>query len=133
MYIDLPSILCGPAATPRVTVARFKPCANPKDADDMSQHRSAGLTQYILHAFATKTHPYHVTTEDVSTSPILIEVTKITGHQCLRDRGGALAALYKTHWKGILRPIWQLELDLQTLPFWASGPDHRQLNTRHYQ
>ena len=31
---------------------------------------SAGLTQYVLHAFATKSPPYHVTTDDVSTPPI---------------------------------------------------------------
>ena len=104
LYLDLPSNLSGPAAKPRVTVARCKPCANPYDADDIPRHLPAGLTQYVLHAFATKSPPYHVTTDDVSTPPILIDVAKITGHQCVRGRGGAIAVLYETHWNGILRP-----------------------------
>ena len=51
-------------------MARYKPCANPYDADDIPRHLPAGLTQYVLHAFATKSPPYHVTTDDVSTPPI---------------------------------------------------------------
>ena len=97
LYLDLPSNISGPAAKPRVTVARCKPCANPYDADDIPRHLPAGLTQYVLHAFAIKSPPYHVTTDDVSTPPILIDVAKITGHQCVRGRGGAIAVLYETH------------------------------------
>ena len=138
LYLDLPSNLSGPAAKPRVTVARCKPCANPYDADDIPRHLPAGLTQYVLHAFATKSPPYHVTTDDVSTPPILIDVAKITGHQCVRGRGGAIAVLYETHWNGILRPTWEREMDLQTfrhliLAYWVNGPDHHQPNTRQYQ
>ena len=138
LYLDLPSNLSGPAAKPRVTVERCKPCANPYDADDIPRHLPAGLTQYVLHAFATKSPPYHVTTDDVSTPPILIDVAKITGHQCVRGRGGAIAVLYETHWKGILRPTWERELDLQAfrhliLAYWANGPEHHQPNTRQYQ
>ena len=138
LYFDLPSNLSGPPAKPRVTVARCKPCDNPYDADDIPRHLPAGLTQYVLHAFATKSPPYHVTTDDVSTPPILIDVAKITGHQCVRGRGGAIAVLYETHWNGILRPTWERELDLQAfrhliLAYWAKGPDHHQPNTRQYQ
>ena len=138
LYLDLPSNLSGPAAKPRVTVARCKPCDNPYDADDIPRHLPAGLTQYVLHAFATKSPPYHVTTDDVSTPPILIDVAKITGHQCVRGRGGAIAVLYETHWNGILRPTWERELDLQAfrhliLAYWAKGPDHHLPNTRQYQ
>ena len=101
----------------------------------MPRHLPAGLTQYVLHAFATKSPPYHVTTDDVATPPTSVEVTKISGHQCVRGRGGAIAVLYETHWKGILRPTWERELDLQAfrpkiLAYWASGPDHRQPNTQ---
>ena len=39
LYLDLPSNLSGPAAKPRVTVARCKPCANPYDA---AAHRCRG-------------------------------------------------------------------------------------------
>ena len=138
LYLDLPTKLSGPAAKPRVTVTRCKPCANPYDADDMPRHLPAGLTQYVLHTFATKSPPYYVTTDDVATPPTLIEVTKISGHQCVRGRGGTIAVLYETHWKGILRPTWERELDLQAfrpiiLAYWASSPDHRQPNTRQYQ
>ena len=138
LYLDLPSNLSGPAAKPRVTVAHCKPCANPYDADDIPRHALAGLTQYVLHAFATKSPPYHVTMDDVSTPPILIDVAKITGHQFVRGRGDAVAVLYETHWNGILRPTWERELDLQAfrhliLAYWANGPDHYQPNTRKYQ
>ena len=137
LYLDLLSNLCSPAAKPRVTVARSKPCANSYDVDDIPRHLPAGLTQYVLHAFATKLPPYHVTTDDVSTPPIIIEVAKITGHQCVRGRGGAIAVLYETHWNGIPRPTWEREMDLQAfrhliLAYWANGPDHHQPNTRKY-
>ena len=119
-------------------MARCKPCANPYDADDIPRHLPAGLAQYVLHAFATKSPPYHVTTDDVSTPPVLIDVAKITGHQCVRVRGGAIAVLYETHWNGILRLTWERELDLQAfrhliLAYWANDPDHHQPNTRQYQ
>ena len=74
----------------------------------------------------------------MTSPPLLIDVAKITGHQCVRGRGGAIAVLYETHWNGILRPTWEPELDLQAfrhliLAYWASGPDHHQPNTRQYQ
>ena len=125
LYLDLPSNLSGPAAKPRVTVARCKPCANPYDADDIPRHLPAGLTQYVLHAFAAKSPSYHVPTDDVSTP--LNRCHYITGHQCVRGRGGATAVSYETHWNGILRPTWERELDLQAfrhliLAYWANGP-----------
>ena len=88
LYLDLPSNLSDPAAKLRVTVTRCKPCANPYDADDMPRHLPGGLAQYVLHAFATKSPPYYVTTDDIATPSILTDVAKITGHQCVRGRGG---------------------------------------------
>ena len=136
IYLDLPSNLSGPAAKPRVTVARCKPCANPSDVDDMPIHLPAGLTQYVL--FATKSPPYHVTTDDIATPPVLIDVAEIADHQCVRGRGGAIAVLYETHWDSILRPTWERELDLQALRHhilscWAAGPAQHQPHTRQYQ
>ena len=140
LYLDLPSNLSGPTAKPRVTVARCKLCANPYDADDMLRHLPGGLTQYVLHAFATtgKSPPYRVTTDDIATTPILIDVVKITGHQCVRGRGGAVAVLYETHWDDLLRPTWERELDLQAfrrhiLSYWATEPAQHQSYTRQYQ
>ena len=95
LYLDLPSNLSGPAAKPRVTVARCKPCANPYDADDIPRHLPAGLTRYVVHAFAIKSPPYHVTTDDVFTPPILIDVAKITGHQCVRGQAVQLLSYVK--------------------------------------
>ena len=46
LYLNPPSNLSDPAAKPRVTVTRCKPCANPYDADDIPRHLPAGLTQY---------------------------------------------------------------------------------------
>ena len=94
LYLDLPSSLSGPAAKPRVTVARCKPCTNPYNADDMPRHLPAGLIQYILHAFAIKSSPYHVTTDDVATPPILIDVTKITS-ALIRFKASYMASLAK--------------------------------------
>ena len=74
LYLGLPSNMSGPAAKPRVTVVRCKPFANPHDANDMSRYLPAGLTQYVLHTFATKSPPYYVTTDDVATPPILLDV-----------------------------------------------------------
>ena len=138
LYLDLPSNMSGPAAKPGVTVVRCKPCANPYDADDMPRHLPAGLIQYILQTFTTKSPPYHVTTDDVATPPILLDVAKITGHQCVRGRGGAIAVLYGTHWDGLLRPTWERELDLQAfrnriLTYWAAGPKQHQPHTCQYQ
>ena len=69
LYIDFPSNLSGPATKPRVTVVRCS--ANPYDADGMPKSLPTGLTQYVVHAFATKLRPYHITTDDVSTPPNL--------------------------------------------------------------
>ena len=104
LYLDLSSNLSGPAAKPRVTVALCKPCTNPYDTDDIPRHLPTGFRQYVLHAFATKSPPYHATSDDISTSPNLIEVAKIKGHQCVRGRSRAIAVSYDMHWKGILRP-----------------------------
>ena len=138
LYLDLPSTLSSPAAKPRVTVARCKACANPYDADDMARHLPAGLTQYVLHAFATKSPPNHVTTDDIATPPILIGVAKLTGRQCVRGRGDAIAVLYGTHWDSLLRPTWERELDLQAfrhhiLSHGAAGPAQHQPHTQQYQ
>ena len=129
LHLDLPSHLSGPAAKPRVTVVRCKSCINPYDVDDMPKYLPAGLTQCVLHAFAHKSPPYHVSTDDVTTPPILIDVAKITGHQCVRGCGGAIAVLYETHWTGLLRPTWERELDLKAfrhhvLSYWANAPSN---------
>ena len=93
----------------------------------MPQHLPAGLIQYVLHTFATKSPPYLVPTDDVATPPILPDVAKLTVHQFVRGRGGAIAVLYETHWDGLLRPTWERELDIQAfrhhiLIYWAAGP-----------
>ena len=104
----------------------------------MPRHLPAGLTQYVLHAFATKSPLYHITTDGVATPPTFLDVSKITGHQCVRGRGGAIAVLYETHWDGLLHPTWERELDLQAfrhhiLTYWTAGPTQHQPHTCQYQ
>ena len=122
LYLDLPSNLSGPAAKPCVTVACFKPCANLYDADNMPRHIPAGFTQYVLHAFATKSPPYHATTDDIATPPIVIDVAKIIGHQCVNGRGGAIVVIYETRWESLLRPTWEQAFRHHILSYWAAGP-----------
>ena len=137
LYLDLPSDLPGKDSKRRVSVARCKPCANPHDAEDLPRFLPTGLTQYVLNNYTTKSPPYHVTENDVSTSVERLEVEQITGHQSVRGRGGVIAVLYQTHWKGLLRPSWEREMDLQhsrsqILRYWTGTPDqHRQTNRRY--
>ena len=138
LYLDLPSNMFGPAVKPRVSVVRCKSCANPYDADDMPGNLPAGLTHYVLHAFATKSPPSHITIDDILTPPILLGVAKITGHQCVRGRGGTIAVLYETRRDGLLRPTWERELDLQPfghhiLTYCAAGPTRHRLPIRQHQ
>ena len=130
-----PALLLNPAsqwhdANPAPTLTMHTTC--------MPRHLPAGLTQYVLHAFNTKSPPYHVTTDDIATPPILIDMAKITGHQCVRGRGDAIAVLYETHWDSLLRPTWERERDLPAfrhhiLSYWAAGPAQHQPHTRQYQ
>lgn len=64
---------------------------NPYDAENLPRHLQAGLTKYMLEAFAIKSPPYHVTADGISTSPILVNVDEPTRHHCVRGRGGATA------------------------------------------
>ena len=78
----------------------------------MPRHLPLGFIQYALHAFVTKSLPYQVITDDVATPPILIDVDKITGHQCVRGRGGTIALFFESPWNGILHPTWERELSI---------------------
>lgn len=135
LYPDLPSGMPGQDSKRRVSVARCKPCANPHDLTDMPRYLPAGLTQYVLNSYTSKAPPYHVTTDDVEADAERIEVERITGHQSVRGRGGKLAVLYETHWKGLLQPSWEREIDLQhfrrsILDYWV-GPSHQSRSCNH--
>ena len=104
----------------------------------MPRFLPAGLTQYVLNNFTTKAPPYHVTMDDVSAPLERLEVDHISGHQCVRGRGGVIAVLYETHWKGLLRPSWEREMDLQhsrahVLRYWTGAPDQRRQANRKYR
>ena len=91
------------AGTPcRVSVVRCKPCVNPHDSSDLPRFLHAGLTPYILNNYTKKSPPYHVTEDDVNVPIERVEVEKITSHRSVRGRGGLIAVLYETHWKGCL-------------------------------
>ena len=80
LYLDLPRDLRGHDAKSRVSVQRCKPCINPHDASDMPKYLPAGLTQYVLNSYSTKSPPYHVTTDDVTEQPLRLAVSHISGH-----------------------------------------------------
>ena len=94
----------------------------------------SGAHKRLLHPHRgmTLSPPYHVTQDDVSAPLQRLEVEKITGHQSVRGRGGAIAVLYKTHWVGLSEPSWEQQMDIHLsrshiLRYWACTSDqHRQ-------
>ena len=83
--------------------------------------------------------PCHATQDDVSALLQRLEVERITGHQLVRGR--VIAVMYKTHWTGLFRPLWEREMDLPTAPTsadfallgWHSEPTPRQTNRLYRQ
>ena len=65
LYFDLPSDMPGADARRRVSVQRYKPCANPHDHGDMPKYLPAELTHYVLNNFSELYPLYHVTQDDV--------------------------------------------------------------------
>ena len=101
------------------------PCDNPHDSCDMPKYLPAELTQYVFNNFSKKSLIYHVTQDDVLAQRLNVE--KITGHQSVRERGGVIAVLYKTHCVRLSEPSWEWEMDLQlsrthVLSYWAGTP-----------
>ena len=137
LYLDLPNDMSGPDAYCRVSVARCKPCTNPHDTTDLPRYNPTGLIQYVLNNYTTNPPPFHVTADDVSVPVERLEVDKISSHRSIRGRGGAIAVLYETHWKGLLRPSWEREADLlharqHILEYWAGATlQLRQTNQVH--
>ena len=134
----LPTDLPGKDSKRRVSVARCKHCADPHDTNDLPRFLPAGLTPYVLNNYKTKSPPYHVTVNDVSTPVERLEVEQISTHQLVRGRGGAIAVLYETHWKDLLRPSWEREMDLQhsrqhILRYWQGLPDQQRSTNRRYR
>ena len=102
LYLNLPSDMPGASAKPRVTVERCKPCTGHTMPTARSFH------QLDYRALCPQQTPQQVTSLPVLDSDVRIEdqrleVEKITGHQSVRARGGIIAVLYETHWKGLLR------------------------------
>ena len=135
--MDLPSDLPGPEARRRVAIERCNPWDNPHGSSDMPKYLPAGLTKYVLNIFSKKSHPHHVTQDDVSAPLQRLKVEKTTGHQSVRGRGGVIAVLYKTYWGGLSEPSWERDKDLQlssthSLRYWAGTSDqHRQTHRFH--
>ena len=127
LYFGLPNDMSGPDAHFRVSVTRCKPCTNSHDTTDLPRYLSAGLTQHILNNYTTTPPPFHVTADDVSMPVERLEVDKISSHRSALGRDGAIAVLYETHWKSLLRPSWEREADLlharqNILELWAGAP-----------
>lgn len=91
-----------------------KLCLNPHDTKNMPKYLPAGLTQYVLHNHTVKSPPYHITANDVEIHVERVSIDKITTvHRLVRGRGGKAAVMYETYWEGIMRPSWELEIDLR--------------------
>ena len=90
----------------------LQPCTNPHDTTDLPRYLPAGLTQYLFNNYTKQSASFHVTADDVSVPVERSEVDKIFSHRSVRGRGGAVAVLYETHRKGLLRPSWEREADL---------------------
>ena len=104
----------------------------------MPKYLPAGLMQYMLNNFSKKSLPNHVTQDDVSTPLQRLEVENITGHQSVRGRGGVIAVMYETHWKGLSGPSWEREMVLQlfhheVLRYWAGTPNQHRRTNRLYR
>lgn len=110
-YLDLQSELPGEDSKSRFSVARYKPCANPHDPEDLPRFLPAGLTQYGLNNYTTKSPAYRVSEDGVSTSIERLEVEQTSGHHYVGGHRGVIVVLYQTHWRGILRPSWERETD----------------------
>ena len=96
----------------RVSVARCKQCINPHDTTDLPRYLPAGLAQCVLNDYTTKSPPFTSTPDDVSAPVERLEFDKISSHRSVRGRGGAIAVIYETNWKGLLWPSWERESDL---------------------
>ena len=64
----------------------------------------------------------------VATCPLSVwRSTRFPNRRSVRGRGGVIAVLYETHWKGLLRPSWERESDLfhfsqHIFNYWAGAP-----------
>ena len=103
----------------------------------MPKQLPRGLSQYVLTRFASKSPQYHMTVEDADGPFERVVVDHISGHQLVRGRGGKLAVMYQTHWKGLMRVTWEREEDLrhfrrEILLYWVGDvAQHRPLNKRY--
>ena len=61
-----------------------------------------------------------------------LEVDKISRYRSARGWGGAIAGLYETHWKGLLRPSWEREA-AHILEYWAGAPLQLRQENRVYR
>ena len=139
LFLDLPSSNRGSESKPRVSVMRCKPCTNPHDDRDRPVHLPSGLTSYVLTQFASKSPPFHATAMDVECDDRmeLVDLDTISAHRFVRGRGGKLAVMYKTRWKGFTRSSWEREADLAhfrpaILQYWATCPDQHGASNNKY-
>ncbi|CAM9862787.1 unnamed protein product [Sphacelaria rigidula] len=137
LYLDFPTDEPGLKPKNRVSMLRCKPCIPPHDSSDMPKQLPVGLSQYVFTKYAIKTPSYHMTVEDADAPLERVEVDRISGHQLVRGRGGKIAVMYQTHWKGIMRVTWEREVDLrhcrrEILLYWVGDTvQHRPLNKRY--
>lgn len=114
-YFDMPSHISGPETKTRVSIMRCTPCVNLHNTGDRPIHLPAGLPEYVLTYFPCESPPFYVTTGDVDHDGRIrrVELDMITAHRVMCGRGGKVAVMYETRWKGLRRLSSERKADFQ--------------------
>lgn len=120
-----------------VSNMRCKPCANSNGIGACSVHLPAGLNENILTHFIYISPLLYVTTDvEHDGRRQRCELDTITAHRIVCGRGGTVAVMYNTRWKGLKHLCWEREVDFlhfcpATLGHW--NEHHAQRGARHLQ
>lgn len=78
-----------------------------------SLDQKAGSIVWAIKLFAAINHRLIVKQNDLTTFLEGYEVETVVPHQSVRGRGGTMAVMNETHWKGHLRHSWEHAMGLQ--------------------
>lgn len=85
----------------------------PRGLSDIPGYLPAGLTQCVVNNYTIKSPPYKFTVDDHEVDVERIEVERITDKKLVHGRVENLAVTHEIDWKGLIRPLWEREMDLQ--------------------
>lgn len=104
LYLDLSVDAQTPDPRPRVSVLRYKPGRNTYDTEDISTYLVEDVCTFVLHSFGSKSPPFDVTPEDVSTHTAHRKADHIFDASAAE---AVLLTVYETYWVGLLTPSWE--------------------------